>query len=123
MARFLRGMVKRTTEHYGTAGGPLALIMVAFGVDPMTGRAAAAAAGHGFVSGWSIAITGDMMYFALLMVSTLWLNDVLGDERLTIGAMLVVMLVVPGIIRRWHARRSGSTVRPQGRAGAERRAP
>ena len=109
MARSLRAMVQRTTARYGNATGPLALVLVSFGVDPMTGRAAAAAAGHGFVPGWAIAITGDMLYFALLMVSTLWLNDLLGDERLTIGAMLLVMLVVPSLLRRWRAgNRDGS---------------
>jgi hypothetical protein len=67
----------------------------------MTGRAAAAAAGHGFLPGWAIAITGDMLYFAVLMASTLWLQGVLGDERLTIGAVLFVMLVLPSLVRRF----------------------
>jgi hypothetical protein len=40
----------------------------------MTGRAAAKAAGHGFLPGWAIAITGDMIYFVVLMASTLWLQ-------------------------------------------------
>ena len=94
-------MVARTAAQYGNAGGPLALVLVSFGVDPMTGRAAAAAAGHGFLPGWTIAITGDMFYFALLMISTLWLGAALGDDRLTIGVMLFVMLVLPAILRRW----------------------
>ncbi|HZR81459.1 MAG TPA: hypothetical protein VFD92_10225 [Candidatus Binatia bacterium] len=99
-AAFIRRMVQRTAAQYGNAAGPLPLVLVSFGVDPMTGRAAAAAAGHGFVPGWAIAITGDMFYFALLMVSTLWLNHVLGDERLTVGVMLFVMLVLPSFLRR-----------------------
>ena len=101
----IRQMVRQSTARYGTKGGPLALVMIAFGVDPMTGRAAAHAAGHGFVPGWAIAITGDMIYFTVLMVSTLWLNSVLGDERWTIGGMLVFMLVMPSIVRRWQERR------------------
>jgi len=80
------------------ARGPLGLILVAFGVDPMTGRAAAAAAGHGFLPGWAMAITGDMLYFVVLMASTLWLQGVLGDERLTIGTVLFVMLVLPSLV-------------------------
>jgi hypothetical protein len=86
------------------ARGPLGLILVAFGVDPMTGRAAAAAAGHGFLPGWAIAITGDMLYFVVLMASTLWLQGVLGDERLTIGAVLFVMLVLPSLVRHFTVR-------------------
>ncbi len=103
MADAVRASVRRTAALYGTAGGPLALVLVSFGVDPMTGRAAAAAAGHGFLPGWAIAITGDMFYFALLMISTLWLSDTLGSDRLTIGVMLFVMLVLPAILRRWRS--------------------
>ena len=100
-ARAIRNTLHRTTAQYGTTGGPLALILVSFGVDPMTGRAAAAAAGHGFVPGWAIAITGDMFYFALLMVCTLWLNTFIDSDRLTIFIMLVIMFVLPTLIRRW----------------------
>ncbi|MFM7143761.1 MAG: hypothetical protein ACKO2K_17790 [Alphaproteobacteria bacterium] len=101
----IRTIVRQTTARYGTKGGPLALVLIAFGVDPMTGRAAAHAAGHGFLPGWAIAITGDMFYFAVLMVSTLWLNELLGDERWTVGGMLVFMMVLPSIVRRWQERR------------------
>ncbi len=94
-----RGMAK-TTSAYGTHLGPLALIAVAFGVDPMTGRAAAKAAGHGFVAGWAIAITGDMIYYLVIMASTLWLNGVLGNETQTNIVILVLMLVLPGVLRR-----------------------
>lgn len=103
-ARRARVALQRTTARYGTASGPFALVLVSFGVDPMTGRAAASAAGHGFLSGWAIAIAGDMLYFAVLMISTLWLNDLIGDERTTIFAMLVVMIVLPSLIRRWNER-------------------
>ncbi|MBS1984609.1 MAG: hypothetical protein JST16_10600 [Bdellovibrionales bacterium] len=96
--------VKRSTAHYGTSTGPLALILIAFGVDPMTGRAAAAAAGHGFVTGWLIAITGDMIFFTLLMVSTLWLNSILGDGTLTTIIILAVMIALPALVRRVRAR-------------------
>jgi hypothetical protein len=101
----LRTAVRQTTALYGTTGGPFALILIAFGVDPMTGRAAAAAAGHGPVSGWAIAIAGDMLYFTLIMASTLWLNAILGDGRWTTGTILVLMFVVPLLIRRWKNRK------------------
>ena len=96
-----RQMVKKSTSHYGSQAGPLALIMIAFGVDPMTGRAAAVAAGHGFVTGWLLAITGDMIYFTVLMVSTLWLNSLLGDGTWTTVIILVVMMIVPVLVRRF----------------------
>jgi len=97
---WIRSLARRAGGEQAGARGPLGLVLVAFGVDPMTGRAAAAAAGHGFVRGWAIAITGDMLYFVVLMASTLWLQGVLGDERLTIGAVLLIMLVLPSLIRR-----------------------
>ena len=87
------------------ATGPLRLVLVAFAVDPMTGRAAAAAAGHGFVPGWAIAITGDMLYFALLASATLGMHHLLGDARLTVGVMLLVMFVASALVRRWRAGR------------------
>lgn len=95
----VRLAMSRTTAHYGGAG-PVTLIMIAFGVDPMTGRAAAAAAGHGFIAGWAIAITGDMIYFAVIMVSTLRLNAVLGNPNLTMAVILGAMFILPIIVRR-----------------------
>jgi hypothetical protein len=102
----LKEAMKKTTPQLGHALGPLSLIAVAFGVDPMTGRAVAKAAGHGFLTGWAIAITGDMMYFSVLMVSTLWLNHILGDGTWTTVIMLVAMVAVPAIIRRFRERRT-----------------
>jgi len=89
-----------------STAGPLRLVLVAFAVDPMTGRAAAAAAGHGFVPGWAIAITGDMFYFALLAYTTLGMHQLLGNAQLTVAVMLLVMLVVPAVIRHWRASRA-----------------
>ena len=99
-----KAMVKKTTENYGNSTGPFALILIAFGVDPMTGRAAAVAAGHGFISGWLIAIAGDMIYFTLLMVSTLWLNSIIGDGTWTTLIIFALMMGIPIIIRRFRNR-------------------
>ena len=88
----------------GGVRGPLGLILLSFTVSPTTGRAAAATAGHGFVTGWTLAIIGDMGYFLVLMVSTLWASSVFGDDRLTIGAVLIATWVVPIVIRRLRRR-------------------
>jgi len=103
-AAFKQAM-KKTTPYYGSSLGPFALIMVAFGVDPMTGRAAAVAAGHGFLAGWAFAIAGDMLYFTVLMVSTLWLNSVLGDGTWTTLIILAAMIFVPMVVRRFRERK------------------
>ena len=51
-----KALAARSAAHIGgTSAGPLALVMVSFGVDPMTGRATAHAAGHGFIAGCTIA--------------------------------------------------------------------
>ena len=92
----------------GRVRGPLGLILVAFSISPTTGRAAAAAAGHGFFSGWTLAIVGDMAYFGLLLVTTLWVSSVSGDDRLTVGAVLLVTWVLPLAIRRLRRRNAGT---------------
>ena len=84
----------------GGGRGPLGLILFSFTVDPVSGRGAAAAAGHGFVMGWAFAIAGDMIYFGVLMAATLWLSGVLGDERMTVGVVLISIWVLSMVIRR-----------------------
>ena len=96
----LKKSTARTMSNYGAKPGPFLLIMIAFGVDPMTGRAAALANGHGFITGWAIAITGDMIFFTLIMASTLWLNNYLGDGTWTAVIIMTLMLVVPPLIRK-----------------------
>ncbi len=94
---------------YGGAGaGPFALVLIAFGVDPMTGRASAMAAGHGFVAGWAFAIAGDMLYYAVIAVITLRLNTYIHSPQTTVFIMLAAMVLVPILVRRlrnrWEAR-------------------
>ena len=101
----MKASVKKTSANYGTDLGPMALILLAFGADPMTGRSAAVAAGYGFVWGWTFAIAGDMIFFTLLMASTLWLNGILGDGTWTTVIILAVMFIVPALIRKWRASR------------------
>lgn len=107
VTRFLAAMkeaMKRTTPRFGHALGPLSLIVIAFGSDPMTGRVVAKASGHGFLSGWAIAIAGDMIYFTLLMVSTLWLNNLFGNGTWATVTMLVLMFVIPSLVDRFRKR-------------------
>jgi hypothetical protein len=96
--------IQKTIEHYGHSSGIFALVMIAFGVDPMTGRAVAVAAGHGFVVGWMIAIAGDMIYFTILMISTLWLKSVLGDGTWTMLIIFALMMIMPNLFRRVQAK-------------------
>ena len=103
LARFsaaLKGVTARSVAHIsGTSTGPLALVMVAFGTDPMTGRATALAAGHGFLAGWTFAIVGDMLYFAVIALTTLRLNSYFRDPNTTMLIVLGAMFVVPLLVR------------------------
>ena len=100
VAAAMKAVTARSVHHMiGTGAGPVGLIMISFGVDPMTGRATAHAAGHGFFTGWAIAIAGDMLYFAVIAVSTLKLNTVIKDPNVTMLIILVAMFSVPTIIK------------------------
>ncbi|HTG81296.1 MAG TPA: hypothetical protein VL949_05105 [Geobacteraceae bacterium] len=105
LARFsaaLKAATARSAAHFtGTGAGPVALVMVAFGVDPMTGRAAALAAGHGFLAGWAFAIAGDMIYFSVIAVTTLRLNSYFRDPNTTMLIVLGAMFLMPVLVRRF----------------------
>jgi len=96
----------------GATAGPFTLVLIAFGVDPMTGRATALGAGHGFLSGWALAITGDMLYFAVIALSTLGLNRYVHNPNLTVLIILVGMIAVPALIRRVRAALAGRQGEP-----------
>ena len=106
MGEVMKLMIQKTVKHYGDSSGVFALILIAFGVDPMTGRAVAVAAGHGFITGWMIAIAGDMVYFTLLMVSTLWLKSVLGDGTWTMIIIFILMMIIPNLLRKFQKKSS-----------------
>lgn len=96
----LKAVMARSVAHFsGTSAGPLTLVMIAFGVDPMTGRATALAAGHGFLTGWAFAIAGDILYFAVIALTTLRLNSYFRDPNTTMLVVLGVMFVVPILVR------------------------
>ena len=101
----LKAATARSVAHIsGTSAGPLSLVMIAFGVDPMTGRATALAAGHGFIAGWAFAIAGDMLYFAVIALTTLRLNSYVKDPNTTMLIVLGAMFVVPLLIRYFRSR-------------------
>ncbi len=107
----LRDAIKQSTSRtiagYGASPGPFLLVVIAFGVDPMTGRAAAQAAGHGFFTGWAIAILGDMFFFGLIAASTLCLNSILGDGTWTAVIIMIAMVGVPAVIKKIKSASSG----------------
>jgi hypothetical protein len=45
------------------------------------------------MTGWMIAITGDMLYFGVIMISTLWLNHIIGDSGLTTTLIIIFLMI------------------------------
>lgn len=99
-----REITAKTIARYGAKPGPIVLIMIAFGVDPMTGRAAALSQGHSFLTGWAIAIAGDMLFFWVVMASTLFLNNILGDGTWAAVIIMVLMIALPALYRKFKDR-------------------
>jgi hypothetical protein len=103
LARFgeaLKAATARSVAHFGVTGaGPLSFVMISFGLDPMTGRATAFAAGHGFLAGWAFAIAGDMLYFGVIALTTLRLNSYIRDPNTTMMIVLGAMFGVPYVVR------------------------
>ncbi len=99
---------------YGLHPSPFALVVITFGSDPMTGRSVAKIFGHGFLVGWALVILGDMFFFGVIMASTLWLNSILGDGTWTAIIITVLLLFVPGMIRKLTSRgnKNGATGAP-----------
>nr|WP_320131894.1 hypothetical protein [uncultured Holophaga sp.] len=81
-------------------GGPLALVLVAFGVDPMTGRTAALAAGYGILGGWTVAILGDMLYYATIALATLELSTWIRNPEWVVGIALCLMVFAPPLVKK-----------------------
>ena len=112
LARFAVAMKEATARSVaawgGPGAGPFALVMIAFGVDPMTGRASALAAGHGFLMGWTFAIAGDLLYFAVVAFATLRLNAFVKNPETTVILILSAMILAPMAVRRM---RSGHAAR------------
>ena len=105
MGVIFKQAMQQTTEKIGTGTGPFALILFTFGSDPMTGRISSKIAGHAFLTGWMIAIAGDMLYFTVILVSTLWLSHILGDGTTTVFIIFAVMMLIPMIIKKLRSKK------------------
>lgn len=108
LARFgaaLKETMARSAATFAPGAGPVALVMLAFGADPMTGRSAALAAGHGPLAGWALAIAGDLLYYAVVALATLRLNAWVKNPEATVWIVLLAMLLLPALARRLRGRR------------------
>jgi hypothetical protein len=99
-----RGFVAAMHRLFPTHGASVSMAVMGTGfvLGLPFGRLLGAGAGYGLVPSWALAIAGDTCSFAVGMLSTLWFNGVLGDQRLAVAGALVVMLAVSAVVRRWH---------------------
>jgi hypothetical protein len=95
IGRLYKQSLLKRFEKVGVHPTPWNLILVSFGLDPMSGRTVAHSFGHGFVKGWMIAIAGDMIFFTVVMFSTIWLQGIVDDSNLVIMIVLTVMFLGP----------------------------
>ncbi len=105
----LKQSFQKSTSNLNIKPGPFNLILIAFGLDPMSGRVITKAVGHGFFSGWAIAITGDLFFFLLVMASTLWLNHYLGDGTWTAIIITILMIGLPSVIQKVRSKKHDQT--------------
>jgi hypothetical protein len=93
----------RMTPRGGLAG-PGGVVLTGFGMGLPFGRALAALAGYGLVTGWLLTIAGDSIFFLIGLVSTLWFGGMFGDQRMAALAGTAVMAVVAMAAHRLSAR-------------------
>lgn len=89
----------------GTPGAadPAALFRVAiigFGVDVYTAGAVATGLAAPRVVRWACAIVGDLVWFAILLGTSVAAASVADDDRVVGGVVLLAMLVIPSLARR-----------------------
>jgi hypothetical protein len=84
----------------GRLAGPGGIVLTGFGMGLPFGRALAALGGYGLVAGWLLTISGDMLYFLIGLVSTLWFGGMFGDQRMAALAGIAVMIVVAVAVHR-----------------------
>jgi hypothetical protein len=85
------------------ASRPAALFRVAtigFGVDVYTAGAVATGLDVPRVLRWACAIAGDLVWFAILLGTSVVAASVADDDRVVGGVVLVAMLVIPSVARR-----------------------
>jgi hypothetical protein len=74
---------------------------VGFGVDVYTAGALGTGLPLARVPAWAAAIGGDLVWFAVLLGSSIAAAQVTDDDRWVAGVVIVVMLVVPPLARRF----------------------
>lgn len=83
--------------------GPLLsrVATVGFGVDVYTAGLVATGLGVPRVPGWAAAIAGDLVWFALLLGTSMATASLADDDRVIAVVMVIAMIVIPRLARRF----------------------
>ncbi len=93
-------MVGVAAEREGI-GGLSRIATVGFGVDVYTAGAVATGLRVPRVLGWASAIAGDLVWFALLLATSVAAASVVNDDRVVFLVMVVAMIAIPRLARRF----------------------
>lgn len=101
-------------ERSGGRLGPLLsrIATVGFGVDVYTAGFVATGLGVPRIPGWASAIAGDLIWFGLLLGTSMVAASVADDDRVIALAMVVAMIVIPRLARRFVPALRGEPDRP-----------
>jgi len=73
---------------------------VGFGVDIYTAGALASGLPIPRLRGWAAALVGDLMWFAMLLGTSIVAAQLIDDERIVMGIVIVVSFAGPALLRR-----------------------
>jgi len=105
----------RVPEQAGVAPALSRIAMVGFGVDVYTAGMLATGLPVPRLPGWAAAITGDLLWFAVLLGTSLVAASIADDDRCIALGMIVARIVIP-----WLARRFVPALRPDAQRGTTR---
>jgi hypothetical protein len=91
----------RTSEPGAVAPALSRIATVGFGVDVYTAGMLATGLPVPRLPGWASAITGDLLWFALLLGTSLAAASIADDDRFIALVMIVAMIVIPRLARRF----------------------
>ena len=74
---------------------------VGFGVDVYTAGLLATSLRVPHLRGWAAAIAGDLVWFALLLATSLAAASIVDDDRFVLLVMVIAMIAIPRIARRF----------------------
>jgi hypothetical protein len=93
-------MIGVSAEREGFRSALSRIATVGFGVDVYTAGLLATSLRVPHLPGWTAAIAGDLVWFGLLLATSLAAASLVDDDRFVLLVMVVAMIAIPRIARR-----------------------